>query len=111
MDKVLHHLHKRKRIYQRHEQYPHPDALKRFVDRVVYAVGILGPLTGLAQVTKIWIHKDASGVSMILFGSSALFSIVWIVYGILHKELPITMMYILWFIVNSLVVVGTLLYS
>ena len=61
----LHHLHTRKRIHLNHEKFPHPDKFKRFLDKVIYAVGIIGPIMTIPQITKIWFEQNADGVSVI----------------------------------------------
>ncbi len=81
------------------------------LDRVIYVVGIVGPLFTIPQLIKIYYFQSASGVSVISWGAYALFDIPWILYGILHKERPITLTYILWFFFNALVFVGAILYS
>ena len=118
MTNPLHHIQKRKRLYQKrknlkkkYEPYPHPNKLKASVDDLVYAVGVLGPLFGSVQVYKIWVYKDAAGVSVLLFGSGIIFNMVWFVYGILHKEKPIILMYSLWLIINTLITIGAILYG
>jgi len=57
----LHHYHKRKR-----EKFPVSHKWKRFMDKAIYGVGIFGPLMTLPQIGKIWIEKNASGVSLLL---------------------------------------------
>jgi uncharacterized protein with PQ loop repeat len=107
----LHHLHKRKRIHVKHEKYPHPNRLKRFFDRVILGVCILVPLSNLPQLFKIWLHKDASGVSALSWGFFACFSSLLLVYGVLHKEKPIVLMYCLLAIIQVSVAVGAIVYS
>ena len=111
MTEPLHHIHKRKRVHKELEQYPHPNRLKQVMDKLVYAVGILGPAFGTTQVYKIWTEQNASGISLAMFGPHMLFNLIWITYGILHKEKPIIMMYSLWFIINTLITVGAIIYG
>ncbi len=110
MSHPLHHLHKRKRIHQNKEQYPHPHSFKRFMDHLVYVMGIIGPLMGSLQAYKIWSEKNAGGVSVPLFSFLILNDVVWFIYGYIHKEKPIMLMYTLWFFVNIFIVAGSLLY-
>jgi len=105
------HWHIRKRISASLEPFPARTTLKRFLDRVVYAVGVLGPLFTLPQIIKIYSTHSAAGVSIFSWGAFALFDIPWIIYGIVHKERPIVVTYTLWLIFNSVVVVGVLIYS
>ena len=107
----LHHLHKRKRIYLKHEPYPHPDKWKRLVDKFIYVVGILGPIMTVPQIMKVWIERNAAGISVTTWLAYTIMSFFWIIYGIIHKEKPIIVSSGLLFITNLLVVVGTLVYS
>ncbi len=111
MTTPIHHIHKRKRIHQKHEKYPHPKKGKRYIDRIVYIFGIIGPLTGAAQSYKIWSLKEAAGLSIIMFGFGILNDMVWITYGAIHKEKPIILMYSLWLVVNIITVAGILVYG
>jgi len=106
----LHHFHKRKRIYQNHEQYPHPHKWKRLMDRFIYVVGVFGPLMTIPQVTKIWFEKNAAGVSVISWISYLLCAIFWLIYGVMHREKPIIVTYAIWIVLDFLIVIGALIY-
>jgi uncharacterized protein with PQ loop repeat len=107
----LHHFHTRKRIHQKHEQYPHPDKWKRFMDKAVYAVGALGPLLTVPQLIKIWIDKNAAGVSVVSWSGFILYGFFWLAYGIMHKEKPIIFTYTLWIIFQAFIVIGAVIYG
>lgn len=111
MSDAIHHLHKRKRIHEQHEEYPHPQTLKRFLDKIIYVIGVVGPAFGFTQVYKIWYYQEASGISIALFGSHIFFNAIWILYGIYHKEKPIILMYSLWLIINTFITIGAIMYS
>lgn len=111
MSHVFHHLHKRKRIHQQLEQFPHPNTFKRFMDHMIYVIGIVAPLMGSLQAIKIWKEQTAAGIALPTFVFNVIANVFWLLYGILHKEKPIIVMYTLWFIVNVTIVVGTLLYG
>ena len=87
--RVLHHLHLRKRIHQNLEQYPHPDKWKNFLDKLIYLVGVSGPIMTLPQLYKIWIEQNASGVSLVSWSWYLIIAFIWSLYGIVHKEKPI----------------------
>ncbi len=107
---VLHHHSIRKRVHVRHEPYPHPDRRKRIVDALVYVAGILGPLMAIPQLMDIFIGKNVAGLSLLTWSLWAFLNIFWILYGILHKERPIIITYIMWLVVNLAIVIGILLY-
>lgn len=60
--------------------------LIRSVDSLVYIVSILSLLFTLDQVRIVWIENNASGVSLLSWIFYTISSLVWLFYGILHKE-------------------------
>lgn len=107
----MHHVHTRKRIYQKVEEYPHPDKWKNFLDKSIYIVGAFGPIMTIPQLMKIGIEKNASGVSAISWSAYFVTAIFWLSYGITHKEKPIIFTYILWIVLEIFIVIGTLMYG
>ena len=104
----LHHIQMRKRKAHELEPFPARSTFLRVLDRVVLVVGIVGPLTCIPQGLKIYLTQDATGVSVVAWALPGLFNIPWIMYGFLHKERPIVVTYTLWFVMNTLVVIGAL---
>ena len=109
--KWLPHLHLRKRESRNLEPYPSRKALVRWLDHLVLCVGIIGPLTTVPQIVKIYTLQNATGVSLFAWLFPAIFDIPWIIYGIVHRERPIAVTYTLWLIGNSVVAIGVLLYG
>jgi len=97
------HLKKREK---RHKNFWH-----QFLEKTVFAVAIIAPLTTLPQIIKIISTKTAAGVSLLTWTIYTLVTIPWIIYGIVHKEKPIIVSYVLWLILNTLVVIAILLYG
>jgi len=111
MVEPLHHFHRRKRIHQKHETYPHPHKWKRFLDKIIYAVGVAGPIITIPQIIQIWVHHHAEGVSIISWTGYTVFAVIWLFYGIAHKEKPIIVTYIAVIIANCMVTLGVILYG
>jgi uncharacterized protein with PQ loop repeat len=111
MTDALHHFHRRKRIHQGHEPYPHPDRRKRFMDRMIYVAGALAPLVGIFQAHQIWASQNAAGVSLFSWSLFALFALIWMIYGVMHKEKPIILTYAMWIVVDIFIVSGILMYG
>src|SRR3989344_1719814 len=109
--RLHHHLHLRKRHSRALEPYPARTLWKRILDRVVLGVGIAGPIMSIPQVLLIYVGREAAGVSPISFLAWALMDIPWMIYGLVHREVPIVVTYILWFFCNMLIFVGALLYA
>lgn len=110
MSKAFHHLHTRRRVHQKKERYPHPNKLKHFVDHLIYVVSIFVPTMTFLQVYKIYETRTADGISTLAFSGYFLANLVWLLYGVLHKEKPIVIMYILLALFNASIVVGTIIY-
>ena len=108
---ALHHLHVRKRIHLKHEVFPSKNKWKAGLDRIIYVVGIAGPLITIPQVLKVWTEKSAQGISLITWIGYSINSAVWLTYGITYKEKPIIVNYAIWLIMNLLVLGGTLVYQ
>jgi uncharacterized protein with PQ loop repeat len=108
---AIHHLHKRKRIHQKHEKYPAESTWKRLLDKLVYVAGIMGPLLTIPQIFKIFMNQDATSISLISWVSYFFGAIVLLMYSVSHKEKPLIIMYSLWVIAHSVVIVGILLYG
>lgn len=107
----LHHFHQRRRLYQRFEPYPHPNVWKRQLDRLIYVVAFVGPLMTIPQVLKIWMEKTAAGVSLLAWSTYAVTSVVWLLYGLAHKEKPILYSSIFWILLSGLIILGILQYG
>jgi uncharacterized protein with PQ loop repeat len=104
------HIHKRKRVYQKLEKYPHPDKFKRILDQTLLIVAIIGPLMSLPQIIKIYYYQNAASISTFTFSAFFFFNILWLTYGIVHKEKPIIIAYVLWMMSNISIVIGSLIY-
>jgi len=111
MNTGLHHLFRRKRIHQKHEPYPHPNKWKRLLDKIIYVVGIMGPIMTIPQVLHIWLEQNATGVSIITWISWLIIGLFWIVYAVAHKEKPLILVYCSWLVVHALVIIGSFLYG
>ncbi len=118
---VMSHIHKRKiatkksskpvKSNQKYEPYPHPEKWKRILDKSIYAVSVIGLVMTIPQITKIWSEKNASGVSLIAWSTYIFTALVWLMYGIAHKEKPIILTNLAWIIVNLIIVIGVIMYG
>ncbi len=108
---MLFHIHLRKRRSQKQfHPYPAKSAGLRFLDRIVFVAGVAGPIATIPQIINIYGSQAAGNVSPFTFGTYALFNIIWILYGVAHREPPIVVTYCLWFVVNAIVCIGAIVY-
>lgn len=85
--------------------------MRSYFDKFIYVIGIGGPSMTIPQVIKIWNEKNASGISLIAWFGYTIFAILWLVYGVLHNQKPIIVTNLTIILLNSMVIIGTLLYN
>ena len=90
-----------------HPQLKH----KKWLHKVVYLAGVLGPVMTIPQIIKIWIEKDASGVSALSWGSYFVLSGFWLAYGFEDRQLPVIINYAFWMVAHLVVFIGVLVYG
>lgn len=101
----FHHLQKQK------SQRKFSSSWVKLLDKIVFVAAIFGPALTLPQVTKIWLEKNANGVSLITWLGYLGGAIFWTIYGLAHKEKPIILANLLLGILAVAIVLGVLLYS
>lgn len=69
-------------------------------------VGVTAPLMTFAQVWKIWETKSATDLSLWTWLMFFIASVVWVVYGIAHRETTVTVSQALYVIGTGLVLIG-----
>lgn len=84
---------------------------KQLIKRSVLIIAVIEPVMTLPQVLKIWIDKEAAGISSITWGFYIFAALIWLMYGIQIKDRPLIISSFLWIIMESLVVIGTLIYG
>ena len=83
---------------------------QHFIDNLIYPIAVAAPLMTIPQLLNIWIQRKTQGVSLLTWGAYAIVSFLWIIYGLYHKEKPIVLTNLLLFLLDSLIVLGVLLY-
>lgn len=109
MHNPIHHISLRKR--KKLEPYPSPDMRVRIMDKLIIVVGVLSPLMTVPQIYDIYVFKNASGVSTISWFSYTIFSVVWVIYGIMHKEKAIILSQSIWIVMGAAVWLGAYIYG
>lgn len=72
---------------------------------------VVHPLTALPQVYMIYTTHDVGGISLWTWFGFMVLGLIFLAYGILHKIKPFIITQLLWFIIDFMVVIGTLLYG
>lgn len=106
-----HHLHARKRIFAKLEPLPSPEGAKRFLDDIMVFIAVAGPLAALPQVFDVMFTHDVNGLSPATWTLWTLLSVVWLIYGWLHKEAPIIASNVLYIVLQGYVVWAIFVYG
>lgn len=84
---------------------------KYIIDRVVMVTGLIGPIASVPQAIQFFSTQDADGVSLVTWSLFIVTSGALLVYGIVHRLTPIIVSNICWEIVQTVVVIGILMYA
>lgn len=80
------------------------------LDRLTYATGIALPLLTIPQAYTILIDKQVEGVSLLTWSFYLLASVLFAVFGIIHKEKLLIITYVPFVAVEALIVAGLIIY-
>lgn len=89
----------------------HHSGYHKFLDKLTFVAGVVGPFTVLPQIYTIFNTRSATGVSFSTWVLIFIVTFPWILYGMAHKEKSIIVSFILWEVVNLAVVIGVLMYG
>src|ERR1700677_2546237 len=103
--------HNHQRIKKQRTLVVKKSANARLADRATLVVAILEPLITIPQMIVIFTSKTAAGVSLITWVGYELLTIVWLWYAIVHKDRLIFLYQGLFFIIQTGVIIGGLMYG
>lgn len=78
---------------------------------LIYFFMVATPLFELPQAISIYTNRSAEGVSLWTWGFFFMTSVVWLIYAIRLKLLPLIVMYSLYILAEASVVIGIFTYS
>ncbi len=90
-----------------HHKHLHSKKRKKrsSIDQFVYVAVIAGPLLTLPQLYTIW-YEQKTDVSLISWAAYLVIAVIWLFYGIKHKEKPIIVVQLIWIILDAFIVIG-----
>lgn len=97
-------------LYHNKSKHRHTAWVSMF-EKIIYVGAFVGPVMTIPQVAKIWVDKSANGVSVITWVGYLGGAVLWIIYGLLHKEKLIVATNISSGLLALIIVVGVLIYS
>lgn len=84
---------------------------RKAIDRAMMFVSILNPLVAIPQAVEIYSNQSAVNVSLATWISFMLVGVILTFYAILHRIGPMVINQILWFLVDTAIIVGILIYG
>ena len=81
-----------------------------FFDKVIIAAAFVYPLSGLPQLYEV-LHGNVVGVSLMTWLGFIVFSVLFLIYGIIHNIRPMVITNALWLVMDGLVVIGVLVHN
>ncbi len=81
------------------------------IDTLALIVGILQPLSTLPQIYLVYTSRDVSQISLFMWTSYNIASVILLIYGIKHKLRPIIWAQSLWLAVQTPMMIAVLLYG
>jgi uncharacterized protein with PQ loop repeat len=88
----------------------HKEKWKRVFHKIAYVAGLAASVATIPQIIKVWVEKDSSGVSLMTWSSYIVISAILAMYGKIHKERVMVVMYVSLVIVQALIVVGVIIF-
>lgn len=83
---------------------------KTLIDNAAMAASFVYPLSGVPQVITVF-SGSVEGVSLLSWSGFAVFTFLFMNYGIIHKIKPMIITNLLWFLIDLMVVIGILIHS
>lgn len=80
---------------------------RTFFDKLTSVAAFIYPLSGLPQAILVS-RGSTEGVSLLSWMAFAGFSILFLVYGLMHKIKPIIITNVLWLFIDAFIICGTL---
>jgi len=86
-------------------------AKKPWIDKALSIMAFVGPTLSLSQVFQIFATKSAADLSLSSWLGYQVLAILWLIYGITHKEKLIVYYQTAWIVVQSVIILGIILYG
>ena len=94
----------------KHKHY-HKNQRSFLVNKIILAAAIIEPLFTLPQAYIIFRNQDASDISLTTWIGFNVLTLIWIWYSIVNKEKIVLIYQGLYFILNTTIIIGALIYG
>lgn len=87
------------------------DEILPLIERAVFAVGMVNPLTAIPQLYQIWGLQAVGGLSLFTITAALLMSVLWTAYGALTRQTALWATSTVWIGMNGATVAGVIVHS
>lgn len=87
------------------------DEILPFLERAVFGVGMVNPLTAIPQLYQIWGMHAVGGLSLFTISAALIMSVLWTAYGAVTRQTALWASSALWIGMNGATVAGVIVYS
>lgn len=84
---------------------------KKEIDWLMWITGFIGPLSTLPQVYLIYVHENASSISLFSWILYLITGLISLMYSLVHRIKPLAVTNTLWIVVDTFVIIGVFLYG
>ena len=88
-----------------------PKQPRNYFDTLALAVAIIEPLSTVPQIVEIYTTKNVESLSLLSWLLFMVASVIWLVYGIKIKNVPLIASSIMWVSTEVLLIVGIIAFS
>lgn len=81
------------------------------IEKLALVAALLQPLITIPQIIQIYTNQSAQDVSLLTWIGYLIFGLIFLVYGYIFKLRPIFYGQIIWVTVQTITVVGILIYE
>jgi len=83
---------------------------RQALDWLIYPAAVASPLALVPQVWQLYATHDVSSLSLPTWATLGVINIIWIIYGLVHREGPVLLTNAALMILNFSIALGVLLY-
>jgi uncharacterized protein with PQ loop repeat len=87
------------------------DEILPLLERAVFGVGMVNPLTAIPQLYQIWGLHAVAGLSLFTISAALLMAVLWTAYGAVTRQTALWASSALWIGMNGATVAGVIVYS
>ena len=84
---------------------------RKIIDRLIFFVAFVQPLGGIPQIVTVFRQHNATSISLTSWLIYIVFDLMWLWYGLSHKQKAVVVSALMFTVTEGLVLIGGLLYG